>query len=221
MAGSHRNLHYIPVQWLQDSRPSPAMLKAWSYTSGDGDCDIFLELRRLLKCSGRLAPSQIVADQVNKHGASEWKECFSLVGLDLEDAILKSRKAALYKSKLFAKSVPSERLRSEWQVSVVGAVLLLCMWSSGGRIREKRDMAKHLMHSLLARCLSTESMRSLLSPLSDGDLLQKCQKRRGIDVCVHLHRFAGRLQVFPPNVSVSKFWEEFQGGFLRTVPSSR
>ena len=214
MAASHRKVHYIPVQWLQDSRPTPAMLKAWSYTSCDGDCEIYLELRRLLKCSGRLAPSQIVADQVNKQGASEWQGCFSLVGLQLEDAILKSRKAAQYKSKLFAKAVPSERLRSEWQVSLLGAVLLLCLWSSGGRLRQKREMAKYLLHSLLARAISTSEMRGMLSPLSDLDLLQKCQQRRGIGVCVHLQRFSGKLQAFPPQVSVTHFWEEFQEVFL-------
>ncbi|CAE7773910.1 dpf-6 [Symbiodinium sp. CCMP2592] len=200
---------YLACSQLHNGKSEAVNLKTWVYSNTDGERLLLLELRRLLHCCGKVPRSQYVHEIVNKGcGADgEWRNCFELLGLSVDECLVKSKKASKYSNKNFKGMQQPELLRNEWQITTLGALALLCQWSISGMHRNQ-ERCRFLFRSMLEASIPGDSMAAVLSPFSDTGILQRCLQRPGLGTCVHLSQVLGELPTASHAMSTATFLDK-------------
>lgn len=216
MAFDGHDARYLDVRWLEQGLPKPALLKAWVYRYTDGQRLVYLELRRLLVCCGKLAKTHSVHDVVNRSCKDEgdWVVSWAPMGLAVEDCLVRSAKANRFRNKLFNREPPAELVRSEWQITLLGALCILCQWSVAG-MKRSQETSQLVLQSLLESTIGREALPELLLHFRDPGIMQSCLQRAGLQLCVHLpslHADIGRVSV---DSCLSSFWPSFLSCFLK------
>ena len=208
---------YLACSQLNDGKAEAVNVKAWVYTKADGEPLVLLELRRLLHSCGKIARKEYVNDVVAKgcNPEGEWQNCFGLFGLTADECLVKSHKAKKYKNKhLSGVQIPGIH-RNEWQISVLGALVLMCQWSMSGMHRSQKRSA-FFMRSMLEAAVPLDSMGTVLSLFRDADLLQRCMQRSGLKPCVHLSSLLCQLPTVSAGTTAGTFMEQILGCLTKT-----